>query len=140
MATWPAELVHTVTPADCGEGGGIDERALIVLFQQARDRWFHALPIDPDDRPPVRLYDLRLKVLRRVGVGDELLVRAQVDAIAARTIRMRYLVFDARTDAFAAEGSSLLVPLGDRGLDRDVPAALRAAAEALEGRPFSDVD
>lgn len=138
MPTWPAELVHTVQDADCVGGQGIDERALVALFQRARGQWFAAL--DVDNAPPVRVYDLRLKVLRRVAPGDDIVVRAQVDAIAARTIRMRYLVFDAKTDAFAAEGSSLLVPLGDRGQDRDVPAALREAAEALEGRPFTDAD
>jgi acyl-CoA thioesterase FadM len=137
MTGWPTEMKHDVVASDCEDGGRISEQALVGIFRRAREAYLAALAL-PEADVQFRVWDLRLKILRPVLAGDRLVIRAQIDEIRPRSLRVRYLVFDGRTDAFAAEGSSMLVPVGPAGQDRDIPATVTAAAEAAEGRRFSE--
>jgi acyl-CoA thioesterase FadM len=137
MTGWPSELNHDVIESDCEDGGAISEQALVGVFLRARHAYVQALGLSAGDAH-FRVWDLRLKILRPVRAGDRLVVRAQIDEIRSRSLRVRYLVFDGRTDAFAAEGSSMLVPIGAAGQDRDVSAAFISAVEAAEGRRFTE--
>lgn len=135
MPSWPGETAHTVAPHECGPDGIMDESALVALVQRARTAYWSGLgAVAAAHR--FRVWDLRLKFLRRIRAGERLLVRPQFDEIEQRTIRVRFLLFDAESDAFVAEASSMFVVTDALGADIDVPAAVRSAAEALEGRTF----
>ena len=135
MASWPGETAHTVSAGECGPDHNMDETALVALLQRSRAAYWAALG-EPAASRRFRVWDLRLKFLRPMRAGESLLVRPQFDEIEHRTLRFRFLIFDAATDAFVAEASSMVVVIDAQGHDLDVPAAVRAAAEALEGRTF----
>lgn len=135
MASWPGETAHTVLAEDCGPLGHMDETALVSLLQRSRAAYWAALG-EAAAAHRFRVWDLRLKFLRPMRAGEALLVRPQFDEIEQRTLRIRFLIFDAETDAFVAEASCMIVVVDAQGSDRDVPAPVRAAAEELEGRSF----
>jgi acyl-CoA thioesterase FadM len=135
MATWPGETAHTVLAEECGPLGLMDERAFVALLQRSRAAYWAALG-DTAGTHRFRVWDLRLKFLRPMRAGESILIRPQFDEIEQRTLRIRFLGFDAQTDAFVAEASSMVVVVDAEGRDRDVPPDVRAAAEELEGRSF----
>ncbi len=136
MPKWPGETAHTVEAAECSPDGTMDETALVALLQRSRAAYWAALG-EPAAAYAFRVWDLRLKFLRPMRAGESLLVRPQFDEIEHRTLRLRFLIFDAGTDAFVAEASSMVVVVGPQGSDQDVPPVVRVAAEALEGRSFA---
>lgn len=133
MSRWPGETAHTVTAQECSPLGFMDEMALVALLQRTRRAYWEALGPEAGAH---RVWDLRFKLLHPTRVGEELVVRPQCDEIAKRSVRLRFLIFSARTDAFVAEASSMLILVDERGRDIDVPPAVRGATEALEGRRF----
>lgn len=135
MSDWPGETLHTIGAQDCGRDGRMDEAPLVVLLQRSRAAYWSCLGAPASDHP-YRVWDLRVKFLRAMRSGEGLLVRPQCEEIGQRTLRLRFLVFDASTDAFVAEASSMVVVIDAQGRDRDVPSDVRAAAAALEGRTF----
>jgi len=135
MSAWPGETEHTVTDEECGSLGFMDENALVGLLQRARRAWWAALGGAAGEQRH-RTWDLRLKFLHPTRVGEALVVRPQCDEIAQRSVRLRFRIFSARTDAFVAEASTLLILVDERGRDMDVPTEVLGAAEALEGRRF----
>ncbi|MEC7946794.1 MAG: thioesterase family protein, partial [Myxococcota bacterium] len=132
MPAWPGETMHTVGVQDCGPDGRMNAAPLVALLQRSRSAYWSCLGAPASDHP-FRVWDLRVKFLRTMRSGERLLVRPQCDEIGQRTIRLRFLVFDASTDAFVAEASSMVVVVDSQGRDRDVPSDVRAAAAALEG-------
>jgi len=135
MPGWPGETEHTVTAAEGGPLGFMDEIALVSLLQRSRRAWWAALGGAVAEQR-YRIWDLRLKFLHPTPVGEALVVRPQCDEIAKRSVRLRFRVFSGGTDAFVAEASTLLILVDARGRDIDVPASVLDATEALEGRRF----
>jgi acyl-CoA thioester hydrolase len=139
MNAFPVSVRFAVQWGEMDAFGHVNNARFLTWFESARIAYLSRVGMwgkEPSGVGPI-LASAHVDYLRPVLFPAQLEVGARVSHLGRSSFTMEYAVEDAESGVAYARGSSAIVTLEYPAYRKvPVPEALRAAIEALEGRPL----
>jgi acyl-CoA thioester hydrolase len=129
---WSFAIRHRVRWSECDPFRHANHRAYFEWFEEARNRYLEGvgLPALSATNPGPVMAETRIRYLRPLGYGDEVLVTARTAWLGHTSFEMEYAVW---CDGLCAEGRAVLIlVVNGTGEKTPLPPALRQAILARD--------